>query len=318
MRFAPLCLAALLLAPAPAGARRAREEEAPQEETAEDRLNLVALLIKDGHWDRAAAVLSGIAPTDDGIDPARYATLSGLLAFQGGRWEDAVTSLSRARDLGAAEPKLGLYVALGLVELGLFQAAVLEGRGLLGEEPEPWILLGEGLRRARQPAEAAVLLEEARLRFPERSDLSLQLAGALVEAGRPLAAGMLLERETRRDPDLAREGAECLRRAGRVARALALNARVPDPGERYRQRLGLLLEGEDWERAAALEERLARTGGLDDDDVVYAVAYARFRVGDLDGAGRLLTAIRSPAAFERATALREAIASCEEEPARCD
>ena len=314
----PLLLLAFAV-PAPAEAQRKKKAE-ETEEVEEDQLSLVALLIKDGHWDRAQLVLDGVDTTDEELDQTRYHTLAGLVAFQQQRWGDAVVLLSTAQSLGAGEKKLGLYVALGLVELGYYQAALDASRGLLGDDAvEPWILLGEALVRARQPDEAAILLEEARLRFPDNSDLTLQLAGALLQADKPLAAGMLLERAAQRDPALAREGAECLRRAGRLQRALVLGAKIPDAAERYTRRLGLLIELEDWERAAALQSRLERTGVLDEqDDLLYAVAYARFRVGDLDSANGLLQRIRDPQVFARATGLREAIANCEAEPARCD
>jgi len=320
MRWLLILLFAVAL-PTPADGQWKKTRKAPaSEEIEEDPLSLAALMIRDGHWDRAQRVLDGVDPSDPETDQVRFHTLAGLVAFQQERWADAVTLLSTAQALGAAEEKLGLYVALGLVELGYYQTALDASKGLLtGDAVEPWILLGEALIRARRPNEASLLLEEARLRFPDNADLTLQLAGALLKADKPLAAGMLLERAAQTHPALAKEGAECLRRAGRLQRALVLGAKVPDPAERYRQRLALLIEMEDWERAAALEGRLDRVGALEDeDDLLYAVAYARFRVGDHGAASALLTRIRDPQTFARATTLREAIAQCEAEPAACD
>lgn len=320
---ATLLLLGLLLLPATsADARRrpAPEPEPTQEE--EDPLALTALLIRDGHWDRAAIVLEKVDPSDEELDLQRYHALSGLVAFHQERFEGAVRHLMDARAAGLQEPRLGIYIALGLVELGLYQAALDEGRSLLEGQgpdagPELWLVLGEAMRRAGQPGEAARLLEGARLRFPETSDIAVQLASSLLANGRPLSAGLLLERESLRDAELSLAGAECLRRAGRLQRALLLNARVPEPSDRYKQRLGLLIELEDYERAAALAPRLSRAGLLLEDEIAYAVAYARFRGGDLEGSGELLGRIADPSVHRKALRLREALAACEEEPESC-
>lgn len=160
---------------------------------------------------------------------------------------------------------------------------------------------------------AIATLEEARLRFPEHTDLSRQLAQAWLEAAHPLAAGLVLQAAAERDPSLRVEAAECFRRAGQPARARAQNEQVPDPVARARQRLGLLLEQGQYERAAALGPRLERLGLLKEDEVAYGLAYAHFRAGSPGPAEQALRHIDDPSVFRRATALREALAACAEE-----
>ncbi len=376
LRWAGAFLALLFVSLFVSPSAIARRAAAPQAHTEEDPLALVALLIRDGHWDRAQTVLAGIGV--QGVDGGRYYTLQGLIFLRQQEPERAAESLVLAREHGEHGPFVGLYlaqalldldrapealaaleegwetaqslaaawllraeaakrahlpeeafVALGeggdrfperaeafrlrqvllLVELRLYQSAVDQGRQLLAttDSPRAWATVGEALRRAGQPEEAARLLEEARLRFPEDPNLVLRLAAALVDAELPLAAGVLLEREALLRPELALEAAECFRRAGQLTRALSTNARVTEAEARYRQRLGLLLEAEDFQRAAALEPRLSRVGLLREDPVVYAMAYARFRIGDLEGAGELLGRISDPEVFEQATRLREAM-----------
>jgi hypothetical protein len=115
------------------------------------------------------------------------------------------------------------------------------------------------------------------------------------------------------DPALALESAEAYRRAGDLLNAERLNARVSDPRAKARQRLGLLLDAEAWERAVALEERLERLDLAGDDGVAYGIAYAWFRLGDHERVEHWLADIRDPEAFRRAGALRQAMATCEEQ-----
>ena len=102
-----------------------------------------------------------------------------------------------------------------------------------------------------------------------------------------------------------------------IDRALYMNAQVVDPAEKARQRLGLLLESGRYIQALALESRLARYELHTDDTVAYAMAYARFQVGDFDGSDEWLGRITDPKMFENATRLRSAIERCREEPDSC-
>jgi len=313
-------LALALLGPVPSDAAwpKAKKKEEPVEEPSEEeQLSLVALLIQDGHWDRAALVFEGIDPQDEGVDASRYHTLAGLLAFQREDWPATVRALSTARELGVEAEKVGLYMALAYVNMELYQTALVEARPLLGERPETWSVLAEALRQGGRSDEALLLLEEARLRFPDQSEFVVQLAGAQLETGQPLAAALLLERSSLLEPGLALEAAECFRRSGRLERALLVNLRVADPVERYRQRLGLALEAELFEQVVALVPRLERAGLMVEDQVRFAVAYAQFRVHDLAKAKVLLAKIEDPGVFSQTLALREALIRCEEDAWTC-
>jgi hypothetical protein len=112
------------------------------------------------------------------------------------------------------------------------------------------------------------------------------------------------------EPALYVEAAEAYRRAGDLEAALRTNGRVADPVAKARQRLGLLLESEDWSGALALEERLARLGLAGNDDIAYGLAFASFQQGQLAQAEAFLKGIADPEVFAKATALREAMAAC--------
>ncbi|MCK6522585.1 hypothetical protein L6R49_14230 [Myxococcota bacterium] len=211
-------------------------------------------------------------------------------------------------DLRLAEQQVLLLIELGLSQEALARAQLLlraEGAGA-----ERWILLSEALRGGGQDVRAAALLEEARLRFPEDERVPLALAKTYLALDQPLSAGLVLQSAATRRPELAVEAAECFRRAGQLDRAIRQNGEVPDGPTKTRQRLGLLLEAEDFERAAALTPRATRLGLVEEDEVAYGLAYAWMRLGEAQQAEALLKHIEDPKVFQRATQLRAALAAC--------
>lgn len=373
-RTALLLLLALLTGcAAPARTTAAAADEA--EET--DPLGLAALLLADGHHDRARVVLAKVDPKADGIDPARLLTLRGLAALKADEPGPARTDLLAATATGKAEPIAWVYLAqacfaqgdlpgtlaaldarpgawarmaglhrlrvhaawrsgdragafaalavaerafpadadftkqrlLYLLELGLFHEAALAGEAYLaraGQSVGAHLALGEALRRARRP-EAAAILEEARLRWPADEQVLLALARAHHDAGRPRAAAAILEEAALRSPALLADAAELYRRAGALDRSLLLNVRMGDSKAKTRQRLGLLLQRNQFDEATALEARVTRLGLLEDDDVRYALAYASYRAGDLERAQELARGVTKAGLFRAATDLVRAI-----------
>lgn len=378
MRFliAVLSLALLLL-----GTAAAQEE---------DPLSLAALLISDGNWSRAAAVLDEIDPEDQSMDPVRYHSLRGLLALQKDDHGAAGESFQAAiaADPEEADPTLYLYLAraqllggapaeaiatlesagegvdalpsswliraqaarslgdmavawealsqgatrfperrefarqqmLLLVELGLTREAGDRASEMLAAgtiTAADALVFSEALRRSGALEEAAVLLEEARLRFPEEPDIPARQAAVALDAGWPLTAARFLQVAAEYNNAYALDAAELFRRAGHIESALYMNARVEDPTEKVRQRFGLLLDAQDYERALVLQPRLSRLSLTQEDSVAYGLAYARFRTGDLDAAESLLKTISDPDLFEKATALRQAMQRCADRPGEC-
>ena len=91
---------------------------------------------------------------------------------------------------------------------------------------------------------------------------------------------------------------------------MRLNERVFDQKAKIRQRLGLLIELERFEEAAALGPRLSRLGLLEEDAVVYGLAYALYQVGHYESAEIQLKKIRDPELFGKASELRRAMERC--------
>jgi tetratricopeptide (TPR) repeat protein len=202
-----------------------------------------------------------------------------------------------------------------LLELSLYQEVVLVGEHYLARsnvQPADYVGVAEGLRHAKQLHEARMIMEQAHLRFPEDRDVLLQLANIYSDLGKPLSAAMLYETAAQSDPKYSFEAAELYKEAKRLARALALNARTLDAQKKLKQRMSILLDMERFELVAGMEASLSRSGLLKDENIRYALAYGYFKIGDFENAEQHLKLLTGSAVFEKATALRKAMATCRE------
>lgn len=237
--------------------------------------------------------------------------------------EDDVAAWAALEEGGRRFPEDVAFVnhqVAKLVELGLYQEAMVRGRTLLEAEdagPDEVLVLAEALRRAGEHRSAAQILEEGRLRYPEEHGLTVSLGFAYLAADMPLAAGELFLRASAEDPASAVDAAEAFRRAGQLQRALYANTLVPEADVKARQRLGLLMEAQDYERAVALQPRLARLGLLEEDALTYALAWSWHQLDDPDEAERLLKKLQDPQYFEYANQLRTEMQACRDLPGGC-
>lgn len=207
-----------------------------------------------------------------------------------------------------------------LVELGLYQEASEQGRLYLQQSEgkrEDYVALGNAMRAGGELDEAIRLLEQARLVFPDDSDVDKVLAHAYLDKGQINTAADIIYQASLLDSSLTSEAAELYRRAGRLQRALMLNGQIQDQPTKFRQRLALLLELKRYEQAASMDQDLRRIGLLEDQDILYALAYAVFMVGEFELAEARLQAITRPDLFRKAAELRSAMQDCAEESWKC-
>ena len=391
--LAPALAASLALGVGALGVAEARERQTQATKGAGaddevDHVALAAMLLRDGHHDRAETVLSRVDLDQEGVDLKTYHTLRGLLrlrigahaeaiaafeaAIENGQhddsvfvylaqcyyglrnWERTIQSVENAQDEATKYPELFMMRAeaelnLGrrpdawrtlsrgaerftdrpeferqqtflLIEMGLFQEAAERGRRYLARiEPGPadYVALAMAFKKGAHLERALEMLELAKLRFPDDDQLVLHLARAYTESGKLRAAADLLQRSAELDPTIARESAELFKRAAEFERALYMNALQGDQPEKFKQRVSILLDQRKFEEVSAMDRRLERLGVLDDQNVLYALAYAKFQVGDFASAEPYLKRIQDPQLFEYATQLRRMIAVCEKDPGQC-
>jgi len=232
----------------------------------------------------------------------------------------ALATLDQGARMFRDDPNFIRRKVFYLVDLGLYKAAVEQGRRYLEQSAgklEDYVALGNALRASGELDEAASFLEEAQLIFPDSADVKKVLAHVYIERGELSAAADLLYKAALLDPGLLAEAAELYRRAGQIHRALAINGRLSDQPEKFRQRLALYLELHNYEQAAAMEVPLRRVGLLENEDLRYAIAYSLFKTGAFGAAEEHLSALNRPDLFRKAAELRRAIQDCVEDSWKC-
>jgi tetratricopeptide (TPR) repeat protein len=209
---------------------------------------------------------------------------------------------------------------LMLIELDLFQAARDAARAFFERRdtrPTDWVALAEAMRQSGQLERAVLLLEEANLRFPNNPDIRSQLAASYLSQDRPTTAAEVLRPLAWANPEKALSTAELYLKGGAPERAISMNQRVPDQKDKFRQRLAILLDQEQYELAANLYPRLARLGLLEDEQILYALAYALYQTREFEKSEELLSQIQDPSLYRQGVQIRQAIEQCRAEPTRC-
>jgi tetratricopeptide (TPR) repeat protein len=211
-----------------------------------------------------------------------------------------------------------------LVDQGLYQEAAEQGRAFLESERagiDDAIAIGNALRQSGQYAEAARILEDARVQAPDNVTVAKVLSHTYLDQDMTLAAAEVMRQAAAFDPALVNEAAELYRRAGWLMEALTLNAQVIDQAKKFKQRLAIFIELGRFDQAAGMRDDLARTGLLDDpregEDIRYALAYANFKAGDFAAAEQQLVTLERADLFRKATELRRVMAQCADEPWLC-
>lgn len=207
------------------------------------------------------------------------------------------------------------------IKLGLYRVGSELGRAFLKRvagSADDYLAIGRALHESGSSREALVFLELARLRFPTDKTVAAELSRTYRSAGLPWTAGVVLERPAlARHPELLVDAAELFREAGELYRALALNARIPDSKARLRQRLAVLLDLKRYEMVASMERDLRRVALLEDESILYAVAYSHFKSGAYERSERLLGKLRDAELFRKAAVLRKHMEDCANERWRC-
>ena len=208
-----------------------------------------------------------------------------------------------------------------LVKMGLYREALKRGKQYVkkgsGSTASDYIALAQAFRRAGEHGRAQILLEQARLKYPDNIEVLVNLAHAYIGSDDLVAAAQLFQVAAEDDAKYLRESAELYRRDGAYERTLYLNSRITDQRKKFKQRVAILLDRKSFERIASLDSRLSRLGLLNEQKILYALAYAHFKTRNYDRALTFTKQIDDRDLFESAVQLRRAIETCKEKPWQC-
>ncbi len=207
-----------------------------------------------------------------------------------------------------------------LIELGLNSTAAEQGLEYLEKhqaDATDYVAIGNALRASGNLILAIRFLERAQLKFVNNQEITKALAATYISNQSYHTAAQLVHKLALTDNSLLSEAAELYRRAGQRNMALTMNSLVENQEQKLKQRLGLLIELENYEQAANMENDIKRVRIDSDENILYAMAFALFKVGDYDKAESYLSRITDTQLFQKAVEVRKIMADCADETWRC-
>ncbi len=174
------------LAPVRPTAAYAKEKSEASDKEETDILGLAALMIRDGHFERAETLLLKVDEGDEKIDKARLYTLTGLLLLRRELYTEANLKLSLALKAGYDDPILHVYIAQALYGLKEYDQSLeaLDRAGDAGKaQPELLQLRAQCHWKARRAEKAWDVIAEGESRFPGNSIFQRQKIFYLIELG---------------------------------------------------------------------------------------------------------------------------------------
>ncbi len=191
-----------------------------------DLVALGALLIRDGHYDRAGAVLAQVDETQEDMDLARLYTLRGLVGLYTNDLAAARTAFERAIREGQSDPIVHVYLAQTHYGLRDFRATVQEitAAGEAGQAlPEIHLMTSQAYWELGDKAASWRALESGARRFPDNGAFPRRQIFLLIELGVYQEAAergrAYLNQTATANPDDALAIGNALRRSGQPREA---------------------------------------------------------------------------------------------------
>lgn len=206
------------------------------------------------------------------------------------------------------------------LELGYNKQAAELGQAYLEKfsgELDDYLAIGNALRASGDQLAALQFLEDARLKFPNNEGISKSLAAVYIQQENYYSAAKIIHDASYHNSELIKEAAELYRRAGSEYMALSLNSLIDDQTEKLKQRMALLLQLENFEQAAAMENNIKRINLDSDENIKYALAYALFKIGNYSRSENYLSQITDTEIFKKAIELRKIMQDCAQDSWRC-
>lgn len=162
------------------------ESKYQNQEEEVDHVSLAALMIKDGYFDRAEAILDQVDESDTNLDRARYHTLWGLVFLSKQQNDLAQQSFNRAIEHGQEDPIIFLYLAQSFFGLKEYQKTIdaLEKAGNeIVDMPATYTMKAQCYWYLDQKTGTFNTLDAAISRFNHNADFQRQKVFYLIDLG---------------------------------------------------------------------------------------------------------------------------------------
>ncbi len=236
------------------------------------------------------------------------------------QYDNAIATLEQAAKIFPENKSFPRRKVFYYIELGYNKQAVILGQKYLKNfkgQREDYIAIGNALRMSGDNETALMFLENALLKFPQDENIAKSLAAIYIQNDKYFTAAKIIHDAALLNPQLIKEAAELYRRAGSNYMALTLNGMISDQKEKLKQRMALMLQLENFEQVAAMEDNLKRVHLQNDENTKYAMAYAFFKTGNFKKTNEYLSLITEERNFKKAIELRKIMAECQLESWLC-
>ena len=151
-----------------------------------DYLTLAALMMRDGHYERAKIILKGIDTAEEGFNHVKYHTLNGLIGLQLNEYSEAQTAfLAAIKSAGPeVDPIIYVYIAQAYYAESNFERTLwaLESAGdYINTLPDLLGVKATCYWRLKKKGETFAVLDNADALYPERSDFKIRKIYYLIE-----------------------------------------------------------------------------------------------------------------------------------------
>ena len=232
----------------------------------------------------------------------------------------AIAVLDQATEIFSHDKSFPRRKIFYYLELGYNKQASTLGKDYLQTykgELDDYVAIGNALRASGDQVSALQFLETARLKFPQDENIAKSLAAVYIHDENYYSAAKIIHDASLLNHNLIKEAAELYRRAGSEYMALSLNGLISDQTEKLKQRMGLMLQLENFEQAAGMENSLKRLHLDEDENIKYALAYSLFKIGQYPKAEVYLSQITDSSIFSKAVELRKIMQDCAKQTWRC-
>jgi len=215
----------------------------------------------------------------------------------------------------AYKQRFAYYISLELYQSALDDANIYLENADTNEKVT--ISFISALRKAKETHKATVLAEEAHLKYDKNVIITILLANLYIDINMIESAATLFDEASLQDNKYIKDSSEMFRRAKDFVQAIYKNSQILDTKEKYKQKVAIYLEFSQYERVIATESALIRNDLLKDENLVYALAFSYYKVGEFDQSEKYLKKITQNNLFSKSIELRKNMDKCKNNHWEC-